>query len=492
MSEQLAFYRPEEDEYIKHLERIEPVPKGEAVKYSLAKSDVTYFAVNQLGLKPYVWQSAFWDSITVNAENVIACTSRQIGKTASIAIFSLWACIYNTMPLPTTKKTRIIVVSKSDVQSKKVIKDIRDWMRIGDDRVEKLTNGKYKTWFTDQIEKSQDATNTKSAITFKNRTEIISVPATESARGNTGSILLLDEAAFFENEEIFEQTLAPIVSSTGDRICMTSTPNGHQGFFYEHFDPDNKYKVHKFKRLWVPYTSLYLDDPEKVKEIDAKGDHALAVGKERMFQQEYMANFNASSASFFEAEKIDAATKDDYVFPQYSDLPCDVGVDFGKVVSRTVITVSTLRKKGKEQWVEVLYHYEYPPEKDESLVADIIALQKRYNIQRVIFEECPQSTLHTQNALTKGINVKMFNPAGEKTKKYVAFRTWLNQGKIHVPNVPELISQMKGMIEEETPRTTKIYHGAGLRDDRVDSFMMSTYFFLEEGRGLRVWDIDDI
>jgi hypothetical protein len=470
------------------MKRIEPVPKGQSVKYALAKKDITYFAVNQLGLIPYTWQSQFWDSINKDGQNVIACTSRQIGKTCAIAIFALWACLYNQMPLPSTGKTRIIVVSKSAEQSMKVIKDIRDWMRVGDDRVEKLTGGKVKTWFTDQIQKSQDATNTKSAITFSNRTEIISVPATESARGNTGSILFLDEGAFFENEEIFEQSLAPIVSQTGDRICMTSTPNGHQGFFFEHFDPDNKYKVHKFKRMWVPYTSLYLDDPELVVRIDAKGDHAHAVGKERMFEQEYMANFNASSSAFFDIEKIDAATKEDYTMPTKSELPCDVGVDFGKVVSRTVITISALRKTKDSSYVQVLYHYEYPPEQDESLVEDLKALHKRFNIQRIVFEDCPQSTLHTQNAVRDGLNIKMFNPAGEKSKKYMAFRAWLYQGRIHIPNIPELIKDMKGMIEEETPRTTKIYHGAGLRDDRVDSFMMSTYFFTEERTGLRVWD----
>jgi len=491
MNEALIYYRPTPDEYEKHVDRVAPVPRGESVKRSLARTDITYFAVNQLGLTPYVWQSKFWDSLSKDAQNVMACTSRQIGKTCAIAVCALWACIYNTMPLQNTKRTRIIVVSRSESQSKKIIADIKEWMRIGDDRVRELTKGKVENFFTNQILKGHDATNTKGTITFTNRCEIISVPATESARGNTGSILFLDEAAFFDNEEIFEQTLRPIVSQTGNRICMTSTPNGHQGFFFEHFDPENKYKIHEFKRLWVPYTSLYLDNPEKVFEGDGRREIALAQGNERMFDQEFMASFNASSHAFFDTEKIDAAIQENYLFPDKSDVPCDCGVDFGKVVSRTVITLSALRKKKEGEYVQVLYQYEYPAEEDLTLVDDLIKLQERFNIQRYIFEDCPASDKFRQEAIQRGLNIHLFNPARDKARKYIAFRAWLYQSKIRLPNLPELIKEMKGMIQEETPRTTKIYHGAGLRDDRTDSLMMSTIFFTEERKVLKVWDVDD-
>jgi len=489
--EALQYYRPSPDEFENHTERITEVNRGESVKYSLARTDVTYFAVNQLGMKPYTWQSKFWDKMTTSKENIIACTARQIGKTAALAIFSLWACVHNTMPLATTKKTRIIVVSRSEGQSKKIIADIKEWMRIGDERVRELTKGKVENFFTNKILKGRDSTNTKGTITFTNRCEIVSVPATESSRGNTGSILLLDEAAFFDNEEIFEQTLKPIVSQTGDRICMTSTPNGHQGFFFEHFDPDNKYAIHQFKRLWVPYTSQYLDNKEYFDRKQEDRNIQAQLGNERMFDQEFMASFNASSAAFFDVEKIDAAVDEDYMFPEKFEEPCDLAVDFGKVVSRTVITVSALRKKSGREYIQCVYQYEYPAEKDETLIDDIVILMRRFNIQRIIFEDCPQSTLHTQLAQKRGLNIHLFNPSGDKTKKYVAFRAWINQGKIKIPNLPELIREMKGMIQEETPRTTKIYHGAGLRDDRTDSFMMSTVFFTEEHRAQGFIDVDD-
>ena len=62
-------YLPNEDDYAEHVDRIAPVPQGEAVSRLKARTDTTYFVVNQLGMKPYTWQSKFWDNIN-NGFNV--------------------------------------------------------------------------------------------------------------------------------------------------------------------------------------------------------------------------------------------------------------------------------------------------------------------------------------------------------------------------------------------------------------------------------------
>lgn len=486
----LHYYRPESKDYLKHVERIAPVPRGESVKRSLARTDTTYFAVNQLGLKPYTWQSKFWDKMMLG-NNIMVCSARQVGKTCAIAVFALQACIYNTMPLATTKRTRVVVVSKSIDQSRKIIADVKEWMRVGDDRVRELTKGKIENFFTNQINKSQDASNTKAVITFANGCEIISLPPTESARGYTGSILFLDEAAFFPDEEIFESTLRPIVSQTGNRICMTSTPNGQQGFFYKHFDPNDDKEKHEFERLWVPYTSLYLDDPQIVATRDAMRETAQALGNERSFEQEHMASFNATAASFFDNEDIDSAVvKDKQMLSSYNK-PCDMGVDFGGKYSRTVITISALEGTQKKGVIRLLYQYEYQPEKDLTLINDIKSLMKEFQIQRIVFEDCPAADTFRQMGEKAGLPIHMFNPSRDKLRKYFAFRHWLKKGKVELLNIPDLLKQMKGLLQEETPTRTKIHHGAGLLDDRIDSLMMSTIFFTEEAPSFQMIDWDD-
>ena len=69
-------------------------------------------------------------------------------------------------------------------------------------------------------------------IETMNGGRIISIPATDNARGMTCDTLILDEAAFHEDEAI--TALLPMRRSTG-RTLMISTPNGRQGFFWEVF-----------------------------------------------------------------------------------------------------------------------------------------------------------------------------------------------------------------------------------------------------------------
>ena len=490
-NDQLPYYRPLPDEFEKHIERVQPVPQGKSVSRRLARTDTTYFAVNQLGLKPYSWQSAFWDNLN-NGKSTAICSARQVGKTAALAIFALQACFYNTCPLPTTKKTRIIIVSKSEAQSKKVISDVREWMRVGDDRVHKLTNGSVENFFSREIARGQDSTNTKGFITFANGCEIISLPPTDSARGFTGSWLFLDEAAFFPEERVFTQTLRPIVSQTGNKIGMISTPNGQQGFFFKYFDPFNKSEEHEFERLWIPYTSLEMDDSQLVFARDQMRKQEFALGNEREFEQEHMASFNSSAESFFNPTVVDKCVTVEAIYDKYAG-PCDVGVDFGVgKQSRTVVTISAKVKRDKEDVIRQLYQYEYAPDKDLVLVQDIQQLQKHFNIQRVIFEDCGAAEAHRQSAEKIGIPLFMFNPSRDKAKKYFALRAWMNQGRVDLLNVEEQTKQIKGMILENTASgRVKIYHGAGLRDDRVDSFMLSTVYLTEEESGFKVWDIDD-
>jgi hypothetical protein len=503
----LNYFLPSAEEYGKHAERLMPVPRGESVKYSLARKDPTYFVINQIGLRPYSWQAHMLDMLA-NGKNVMTCSARQVGKTAAIAWYCLWACCYNTMPLETTKKTRVIIVSATEEQSKKIISDIKEFMRIGDEHIYGITGkeqvdkktgqttrvGAVQNWFTEQIDKGKDAHNNTAAITFKNGCQIISLPPTERARGYTASILFIDEAAFILEEDIYESTLKNIVAKTGGRSCLTSTPNGNQGFFFKLFDPGDELPQHPYERIWLPYTSLYLDDPRLVERRDSDRATALALGNERQFEQEHMASFNSATASFFDAADVDSCVSAELDLQDKSPKPCDLAVDFGaNKVSRTVITISALEWEGtSRERIRLLYQREYPANDHTSLMQDIVELMTRFPIQRIIFEDCPAAAPFTQDAQKRGWNLTLFNPSSEKAPKYFALKHWMRKNKVKIPFVGELIRQMKGLVQEEGARTTKIHHGAGLLDDRIDSFMMSTYHFTVERSSWRHWDVDEV
>lgn len=474
-----------DEEFAAHKTRCLPVPKGQAVSYRECRLDPVYFVVNQLGVRPFTWQAEFLDALA-SGRNVLACTSRQVGKTSALAWFALWACLFNSWPMPATKKTRIVFVSKTDGQAMKVISDIREFMRLGDDRVFDLTKGKVVQHFTSKLAKGDNTSNTKAIITFENGCQIISLPPTDAARGYTASVVFMDEVAFIP-DDIIRDVLLPIVSATGNRVSATSTPNGKQGWFYKHFDPEDQAAEHLFVRLWIPYDCIRHEEPERVELKDKDKQFAIRHGEERSFLQEYEADFTASESGFFGPEVDDCI--DDSLDIQYEYKgECDMGIDFGKKLSRTVITITTLMKEKDKNTIRLLYQFEYGEEKGigQDLVEDVTQLLKQFNIQRIVVEDCPQSAFFQQAAIVRGWPMTIFQPTVDKNKQYNILRSWMRQGKLKMPSITELIKQMRGLVVIQMQVKERIEHGAGLRDDCIDSLVIATFHQTQDKGGLRL------
>lgn len=467
-----------------------PLKQGSAVDKSMLASSTKYFSYYGLGLFPRVWQSRLWDLLK-RGDRVAACNGRQVGKSIAGAIYVLQSALYNLRPAGVNKKTTWIIISATEEQSKEMIVKIKEIMNIGDEHVNKLTNGKSKYFFTSQISDSQSDRNDRSTITFRNGCKIISLPPTDRVRGYSPSGVWLDEFAFFENSEIYGKAVKPMVQDTKGQILITTTPNGQQGEFYNIFDPFDERMDHEYERLWLDYRCLSFDDPLRVDLMEREKEYAYSSGNQRQFDQEALALFTAQTGSFFDPDKVDRCVDKDLQKLESYSKPCDLGIDFGKVVSRTVVSIVELGSDNKT--ILLRYQYEYPPGDDLKLEDDIAELTRRFAIERVIYEDCPQAEHFRQIAIQKADwNVHAFVPQAEKNKKYNAFKQKVNTGKFKMYDEHDLTVQMKGMQYEETPRTTKIYAGSGLRDDRVDSVVIASKFMLEEQSGFKVYDWDEL
>ena len=76
---------------------------------------------------------------------------------------------------------------------------------------------------------------------FRNGSQIILLPNSENQlRGFTADLIVVDEAAFFRNdEEIFYNILPPMLATTGGSLIVSSTPWGKNTVFYQlNQDPD--------------------------------------------------------------------------------------------------------------------------------------------------------------------------------------------------------------------------------------------------------------
>lgn len=477
-----TFTEKEKDDWIQS-----GIPES-TVKLSKSKKDLTYYAVNQIGINPLLWQKvAIWDKISAGQKRIAVCTGRQAGKSMAVGVLALWAAKENIFPAGLTKKTHVGIVSATEEQSKKLMAEIKRVMIIGDQHVEKITKGKVKKYFTGSLDSGQSATNNKTTITFNNGNQIVCLPPTNRVRGYSFSYMVVDEAAFLEDNDIFFDSIEPTVAQTNGTIVLTSTPNGQQGFYYDVFDPEDKYDTHEYDRFWLHYERLGNED--MIEAIKAKKILYYATGKERHFQQEYDALFTTQVSAFFESVDVDNMFMDGLVKVDEYKGQCDLSVDFGMVNSHTVITVSRL---SKDDQIERLWHYRYNFGTDDKIIEDIEGLLKRFNVQRIIPDDCPEGYYVIQQMEEKGWNVKPMSFKRDKVSKYVAFRSWLRQKKIHSYKDTVLEQEMKAMQEEETPRSTKICKPYGGTDDEIDSFIMSCYFFLEpKTTGFKFYDLSE-
>jgi len=484
----MDYYKFSEEEVSEWVERTAMVTG--TIKMSVSRKDTVYYFVNQLGIKPLPWQIKILNWLDEGQKRIIICTPRQVGKSLLLSGFALKAMDMNLFPAGVTKKTKIGIISKTEQQAMKIISDIKDYIKMGDLHVQTMTAGKVKNYFSNKIDRTQNASNNKSQITFKNGCSIISLPPTGKIKGYSFSYLFIDEAAHIDNPDTYYIDSEPTVNATNGTIVLTSTPNGRQGFYFDIFDPYEEQDVHEYKRFWLHYNDLH--NQEMIDRILEKKQQYYSRGQEKRFEQEYDAKFTVQASSFFDNDDVTGMFVDDLFKVENFGGACDLSVDFGMVNSHTVITVSRLNDSGV---IERLYHYRYDFGKDDNLIDDIEALMGRFNVQRIIPDNCPEGYSWIQEMEKRGWNVKPMGFRKDKVNKYFTFRSWLRQGKIKSYKDKVLDNEMAALQEEETVRSTKIYKPHGGTDDMIDSFVMSCYFFLEpkqnELKTYDLWGDDD-
>ena len=112
-------------------------------------------------------------------------------------------------------------------------------------------------------------------------------------RGNTFDYLILDEAAFYKEDQganhIWYSILQPTIKVKGKKIIMVSTPNGCQGFWYDLIQKAIKgTKGYSFIKRTI-YDDSMCQDIEEIRSSTP----------DLMWRQEYLVEFIAGANSFF-------------------------------------------------------------------------------------------------------------------------------------------------------------------------------------------------
>lgn len=479
--------------------------------------NVVIFADKMLGIRLYSWQIDFLTRICRAIDNdywtkeFVALTSRQIGKSLSVAVLSLWVSVFNKYPGTVHNNSVVGIISASDVQAKKLLYEMKKLIRAGDlymrdnytnDKGESLFGDKFFTKLLDENEPNNTTTITFKPYNVKVHGELLlkgsksgsvikSYPPTSAVLGETFTIVIEDEAGKTDRmDDMFHYDYVyPTGNSTNAVRIYLSTPWVPSGFFYRLADPNDDYLDHPADRLLFTIDAIREEAPDYFNTVTKTVDQMNKDGKTDEVQRAYYCRFIKGEAVYFNPDSVrDCFNKELFALDSYGK-ECDMGIDFGgQVISRTVITISTIDESGQSIR---LYHKIYEVGKDLSLLEDVEELMKRFNVQRIIPDDCPAGDFLIRRMLERGWNIHPMNFRQEKVKKYGAFRAALNRGEISSYSDDELKTEMLALEFSEGTKQSLIQHAPGYTDDLIDSFVMSTYFYIKEGDDFQFHDIND-
>lgn len=506
--------------FIKKMDKYRVPDKKKGLLENCSKNPVI-FSERMLGIKLRSWQVFSIMRILKGIENrlkgkqntereFILLTSRQVGKSTLLAILSIWCCVFNKVPGTTSNATFFGIVSASDVQAKKLLYEIKRLMRLGnlhmkntykDDEGRPLFG---KEFFEDLLDDKEP--NNTTTVTFKpydnvSHGELLlkdskagsmikSYPPTSSVLGETFSVVVIDEAGKTDkiSDQFFYDFMYPTGNSTDAIRIYTSTPWVSSGFFYRLVNPDNMYKDTPTEVYVFTIDAIKLEDKRYYDTVMKIVKQLNEDGKIDEVQRAYYCRFVKGQKSYFAPDKVISAFHTYDMYDMFTE-PCDMGVDFGgQVKSKTVITISYLDEDGGA--VKRIFCKSYKVGEDETLIEDIEQLMDRFNIQRVVPDYCPAGWVWIKKMQDKGWNVQPMEFRKDKVKKYGAFRSMLNRGQIMSFMDEDLKVEMLAMENSEGSRQSVIQAAPGYNDDRIDSFVMSAYFFLNDDTGLKMFDWD--
>ena len=221
----------------------------------------------------YPFQEATLKLLQKNDRSIIL-KSRQLGISTLSAGIALWMMVFQR------DKAILVVATKQDTAKNLVTKvkfmydNLPSWLQIG---------------FTEK---------NKLALRLKNGSQIKAVSAASDAgRSEAISLLIIDEAAFIEENRIediwgsSQQTL-----STGGRAIVLSTPNGTGNFFHRMW-----VKAQEGRNGFTPTKLPWTVHPERNQEWRDKQDDELGP---RMAAQECDCDFSTSGNTVFDVDLL--------------------------------------------------------------------------------------------------------------------------------------------------------------------------------------------
>jgi phage terminase large subunit-like protein len=415
-------------------------------------SDPVFFATLILGLQHAPYQKDF---LNTTSKRVVLRWPRQSGKSRSLAAYSIWFAA-------THPATNTLIVAPSWRQSSYLHGIIQGLLDASPRKIRRALIKK----------------RTRTITQFRNESKIMALPnSAHLLRGFTTSLIILDEAAFFNNDEdMFLNILPPMLSTTGGTMVVSSTPWGRNTQFYR-INNDPSWQI--LHVTWKEpaeagiYTTEWSKEVEKIRETSPM-----------TYQTEYEAEFTEDVDTWLTQ---DILAKSCNLNVEYMGLNDDAkgelyaGLDLAEVVDYCAFAV--VRKNGRQ--IDLIHMHRFPlKEKIVSVLGYInILCQKWKSIGAVYVDNTKQGKYIINDMNEVGIP----NPVGinfsTESKQEMAqiLRERLTDGKLRLPFDRSLLNELN-VEQYQLTKTGKIAfsHLSGTHDDRFWALALATYAATKE------------
>jgi len=390
------------------------------------RRDPVLFAECLLDFKPFPYQA---EILADPSPRIVACLGRQTGKTTTIALKAVHFAYCNA-------DTTTLIVSPSLRQS-----------TIMFDRILGFVNGS-------RLLGGSVVRQTRTIFELSNGSRIVALPCSEHLlRGYTADLIVVDEAAFLE-DEVITDILFPMLATTDGMLILLSTPWGTGNFFHRAFC-DPRYSTHR-----VPSSRNPLIPEEFLEEQRRRMTR-------ESYAMEYEALFVDAATSYFPMDLINDCVATYLEFEKPGDLrPGDYygGLDLGKLKDNSVLAVVRAGEPVRLVYLkEFRLGTSYP-----EVIGDVVEVDRELKLRKLLVDRSGIGEAVVDELREEGVDSAegAFFTRPKKVEYLAYMKLMMQRDRFKMPYDQKLISQMNEQRYEYSPSgQIRFWHPPSGHDD---------------------------
>ena len=323
----------------------------------------------------------------------------------------------------------------------------------------------------------------------------------QAIRGQHPTFLVVDESPLID-DKLFIDNVEPCILSNRAPFINLGTPKSKENHMYRYlYDEDYEESFERLHFTWRDavkagraYSPPYNEEDMLQKMVEWGEDSIY-------WRTEYECEFVESTSNIFNPELLKKCYIQQEFAPYGEKYPnCVVGVDIGKSVNSTVISVWATEKNDEGNVANLIYLEEITPKTGGHDIPyqrkRIMDVATNYGAKRVIIDatgiggaiehdiriECLQHEIHFLPFIFTG------GPKGTKTQAYRDYVSYVQQGLVKVPNPKYLPPEQAKVVNkwykehvnleytmDAANKTEKIAAPDGKHDDYCDSSVIGIH-----------------